>query len=349
MRFDITRAMDIPTGVRITIIAVLWLIVISLLHYGLNFQHGTRPVLRMGYMPVITNLACPLLDFASKSGTGLRFEALKFASFAEMGEALRNGGIQAAFIIAPLAVVLHQQGTGVKIVYIGNRHESTLVYRKDLNVRSFSDLAGKTIAVPMRYSGHNLAARQLGDKYGVTGSDLNIVEMNPPDMASALVVGSLDAYFVGEPFAAQTVKGGDSKVLHYVSEVWPGFICNLVLVTQSYIDKYPDRVRLLVQGAARSGFWAQEHPREAAKIAANYWNQPLALVEWTMTHPPKRFVFDRFVPKQEEIQYLADQMVRFDLLKSADIKGLIDDRFAKEANLEGITDLKSILHVPERK
>ena len=84
----------------------------------------------MGYMPVVTNLAAPLLDHASKDGTGLSFEALKFSSFSEMGESLRNGHIHAAFIIAPLSIVLHQQDAGVKLVYIGNRHESTLVYRR---------------------------------------------------------------------------------------------------------------------------------------------------------------------------------------------------------------------------
>ena len=61
-----------------------------------------------------------------------------------MGEALRNDHIQAAFIIAPLSIVLHQQGAGVKLIYIGNRHESTLVYRKDLTCNSFADLAGKS-------------------------------------------------------------------------------------------------------------------------------------------------------------------------------------------------------------
>ncbi|MFH1117311.1 MAG: ABC transporter substrate-binding protein [Pseudomonadota bacterium] len=346
MRFRIGRVLNIPTGWRIAVMAAAWLIFVSALHYGLNFEHETRPVLRMGYMPVITNLACPILDHVSKSGAGLRFEALKFASFAEMGESLRNGSIQAAFIIAPLAVVLHRQGAGVRIVYIGNRHESTLVYRKDLDVKSFADLAGKTIAVPMRFSGHNLAVRQLAEQYGVTGADLKIVEMNPPDMASALGVGALDAYFVGEPFAARTVKSGDSKVLHYVEKSWPGFICNLVLVTEAYIMKHPDRVQLLVQGAARAGLWARDHPKQAAKIAAKYWNQPLDLVEFTMTHPPGRFVFDRFVPKQDEIKYLADQMVRFKLLENADTKGLVDDRFAKNVNLEGITDIGSILRAP---
>lgn len=333
---------NISTGWIISIVAIVWLAIITVLHFTLNYEHGDRPVVRMGYMPVITNLACPLLDYASQDTGPVRFEALKFSSFAEMGESLRSGQIQAAFIIAPLAVVLHQQGAGVKIVYIGNRHESTLVYRKDLKVDGFADLAGKSIAVPMRYSGHNLSARQLGEQYGLTGSNLNIVEMNPPDMASALATGALDAYFVGEPFAAQTIKSGDAKVLYYVREVWPNFICNLVLVKDDYIAKYPDRVEMLVHGAARSGMWAKEHPKEAAKIAAKYWNQPVNLVEFALEHPPDRIQYDQFMPKEEEIRYLAEQMARFKLIESTDIDGLVDDSFAKNVDLSGITDVKSI-------
>lgn len=325
--------------------ALAWLALISWAHFELNSEKTTRPVLRMGYMPVITNLAAPLLDHASKEGTGIRFEAIKFASFAEMGEALRNDHIQAAFIIAPLSIVLHQQGAHVKIVYIGNRHESTLVYRKDLPVTSFADLSGRSIAVPLRYSGHNLATRQLAEKFGVTGNNLRIVEMNPPDMPSALATGSLDAYFVGEPFAAKTSMSGESKVLYYVEQFWPGFICNLMIVRQDYIEKYPDRVTLLVQGAARSGLWARNNEKAAARIAATYWNQPLELVEYTLHYPPNRIVFDRFIPVVEEIQYLADQMVKFKLIESNDIQGLVDDRFAKDALVDGVTDFESILHV----
>lgn len=339
------RAQAAPTAWLVILVCLAWFALISFLHWELNFHTSDRPVLRMGYMPVITNLACPLLDYASKDGDGLRFEALKFSSFAEMGEALRNGGIQAAFIIAPLSVVLYQQGVDIRIVYIGNRHESTLVYRKDLKVDSFSDLAGKSLAVPMRYSGHNIAARQLAVKHGVTDSSLNIVEMNPPDMASALATGALDAYFVGEPFAAQTTKTGESKVLNYVSEVWPGFICNLVIVRKDYIEKHEQRVELLVQGAARSGFWAKERPELAAKIASKYWNQPEDLVEHALTHPPGRIVYDRYAPKDEEIRDLAVQMKRFDLIKDANVAGLVDDSFAKDVNLEGITDdARSILY-----
>lgn len=66
---------------RILLIFTAWLIFISFAHYRLNFDHGSKKIVYMGYMPVITNLAAPLLDYASKEREDIRFKALKFASF----------------------------------------------------------------------------------------------------------------------------------------------------------------------------------------------------------------------------------------------------------------------------
>jgi NitT/TauT family transport system substrate-binding protein len=328
---------------RIALITIAWLIFISVFHYLLNTDSEKRTIIKMGYMPVITNLAAPLLDAASaESQSSVRFKAIKFASFAEMAEALRNSEIQAAFIIAPLSIVLNQQGEDVRIVYIGNRHESTFVVRKDLNVKRIEDLTGRTVAVPMRFSAHNLATLKLIDEAGLNGS-IRVVEMNPPDMASALAAGSLDGYFVGEPFAAQTLKPGLSHLFFYVEQQWPGFICNLLLVKQSFINQSPQTVQLLVQGAARSGLWAKENLPQAAQIASRYWGQPLPVVEYALNTPANRIEFDRFTPRQEEIQQLADLMKRFGLSQKRTIDGLVDDRFARRADLKGINGLGSIL------
>jgi NitT/TauT family transport system substrate-binding protein len=66
------------------------------------------------------------------------------------------------------------------------------------------------------------------------------------------------------------------------------------------------------------------------------------LVEFALQRPENRIVFDRFIPKEEELQFLANQMVRFNLLKQDHISGLIEDRFARSAILDGISDFKSI-------
>jgi NitT/TauT family transport system substrate-binding protein len=328
---------------RIFVLMAGWFVLIGALHFGLNTDRDKRKIVNMGYMPVITNLAAPLLDAASiREDSVIRFRAMKFSSFAEMAEALRSDQIQAAFIIAPLSIVLHQQGEDVRVVYIGNRHESTFVTRKDLAIKDLADLDGRTVAVPMRYSGHNLALLKMINEAGLRDR-VRIVEMNPPDMAAALASGSLDAYFVGEPFAAQTLKHGASNLLTYVEEVWPDFICNLMLVKKRLIEKEPETVQALVQGAVRSGQWAKHNIPQAAQIAARYWGQPLGLVEYAMSTPSNRIKFDKFTPRHEEMQHMADMMKDFGLIKDNVIAGLVEDRFAREANLDGISDLDSIL------
>jgi len=335
------------TSWKIGLIALSWLVFISGLHYWLNVERGERKTIRIGHMPVIANLAAPLLDYATREGKGVRFQAMKFASFAELGEALRNKQVDVACMIAPLSIVLRQQGADVKLVCIGNRHESTLVVKKELNAKTVRDLAGKTLAVPMRFSGHNLSIQKLMEDNGMLGQ-INVVEMNPPDMAAGMASGALDAYYVGEPFAAKTVMSGHSTVLYYSEDVWKYFICNLMVIRNDFIQNDPEGVKLLVQGAARSGLWAQKNIREAAKIAAQHWNQPPELVEYAMNTPPSRLVYDHFTPEQEEMQYMADLMVRYGLIKSNDITGLVEDKFAKEADLSKITDFKSILNLPQK-
>ena len=331
---------------KIVFILICWLVFISFAHYRLNFDHGSKKTIYMGYMPVISNLAAPLLDYASKDREDIRFKALKFSSFSEMGESLRNGKIDAAFIIAPLSIVLKQQGEDIKVVYIGNRHESTLVTRRGAKIRSLSDLAGNKIAVPSRFSGHNITLRNLIKKQGLEGQ-INIVEMNPPDMAAALSTGVLDAYFVGEPFAARSLVEGESDVLYYVEQVAEHFICNLMIVRSDFIKKDPEAVQMLVNAAARSGFWAKNHPDKSIEIASKYWNQPADLVRYALTTPANRIIFDLYTPKTTEMQAIANDMLNLGLIKNANIDGLVDDQFAKIVNFDSIThDISSIFTQP---
>ena len=334
---------QISTIWKVAVVLIAWLVFISVLNNAVNSEDEGRRVITMGYMPVITNLAAPILDFASKESDGVWFKALKFASFAEMAEALRNGQIDMAFMIAPLSIVLQQQGEDVKVVYIGNRHESTLVTRKELGVERLEDLIGKTIAVPMRYSGHNISILGLLESKGLNGR-IKVVEMNPPDMAAALASGSLDAYYVGEPFAAQTLKSGDASRLFYVEDVWDNFVCNLVVVRQDMIEKEPGIVEQMVHGAARSGLWAQKNPKLAAELASKYWNQPVELVEYALTTPDDRIIYNHYIPKAEEMQDMANRMEKLNLLESNDITGLIDDSFARSARVDDVTTLESVLH-----
>lgn len=337
------RFPHIPALYRTLLVAVLWLAVISALHYRLNGEPEHPDKVCMGYMPVIANLAAPLADAASREG-GLRLEAVKFGSFADIAEAFKSGGIQAAFIIAPLAVALYEQGVPLKVVYIGNRNESTLAVRKDLACQSLADLAGKTIAVPIRYSGHHLAIRRGLRELGLDPGAVKIVEVPPPEMPSALASGGVDGIFVGEPFATAAIAGGAARKLLFAEELWPRFICNLLIVSDDLVLSHPERVEALVGAAARSGLWAEKHLDEAIGTVGPYWGQKPEVIRRAFESPPGRVRFDLFIPKAEEMEEIAREMQLAGMISRVpDVKGLVDDRFARAVRIDPVSSLKEIL------
>ena len=316
------------TGLRIGVIAFSWLLLVTVSHMLLNKECGFRNRVIMGYMPVVSNLAAPLVDFATK-GEDLYFEAMKFSSFSEMGEAFRSGHIQAAFIIAPLALMLFDQGVPLKIVYIGNRHESTMVVRASAKCDAASDLIGKTIAVPLRYSGHYLALKRYLREHGLMPSDVRIIEVPPPEMPVALAASEIDGYFVGEPFASKALETGIGKRFLDVESIWPGFICNVLIVRQELIQAHPEWVKKLVETAIMSGLWAQDHVEEAIGILSSYWGQEPQLLQYTFSNPPNRFRFDLYTPKAEELDEIIHGMRVEGFVKDKlDGQALVEDRFA---------------------
>ncbi|HOV85546.1 MAG TPA: ABC transporter substrate-binding protein [Syntrophobacteraceae bacterium] len=319
------------------ILALLWLGVISLLHASVNREKTASQKVRMGYMPVISNLAAPLVD-AATAGSPVHFEALKFGSFAEIAEAFRSGHIQAAFIIAPLAVALSSQGVPLKIVYIGNRHESTLVVRKDESAASLAEMSGKTLAVPIRYSGHLLAVKRYLRHHGMDPRAVRILEIPPPDMPSALVTGDIHGYFVGEPFASRSIQSGVGRRLLDAEEIWPGFVCNVLIVRDELIRSHPERVGDLVKGCVRSGIRVRENFEETLGILSRYWGQDPQFVRYVFENPPNRFRYDLCVPVRSEIEELVREMETEGLISaSSEVGDFLEDRYARAA-VEGLRE-----------
>jgi NitT/TauT family transport system substrate-binding protein len=322
--------LSIPTtsGVRICLTAGCWLVFISLLHLYLDWEGGARNVVRMGYMPVVTNLAAPVIDYETK-GDKLRFEAVKFSSFSDMAQAFRSGAIQAAFIIAPLAIRLFEQGVPLKIVYIGNRNESTMVMRRGLRMESPLDLEGKTIAVPIRYSGQDRALRRYLRQNHLDASSVKIVEVPPPDMPAALASSQIDGYFVGEPFGSEAIVNRIGNRFLDVESIWPKFICNVLIVRTQFIRSRPQWVQTLVGMAAASGIWASTHLQKAVGILSTYWGMVPQVIQYSFLHPPGRFRFDLYVPVASELNEIAREMRSDDLMRAnVDVGAMVDDRFA---------------------
>lgn len=325
--------------------AVAWIAAVTVLHGGLNLgwfdkrQSGAdkRAKFRVGFLPVTCHLTCPVTDFINKETSGGEsfFDPIRFHAWPELKEAYLSGYTPATFILAPMAIALREQGVPIRIVYLGHREGGDVMVHKDSGIFRTEDLKGKTVAVPGRYANHRLILYRELKRVGMKLSDVNIVEMPPPDMPAALYSKSVDAVTSGEPFMGQTELDGYGRALYRVGEVWPGFISCVLAVSEDAIKHRRPEIQRLVEGIAKSGKWldsGMDNRMAAAQfVSTQYYNQHPRLLEFVLSKPPGRVKYSKLKPQRanfEEIETLAREAgilqgtVRFE--------DYVDDSFAPD-------------------
>ena len=163
---------------------------------------------------------------------------------------------------------------------------------------------------------------------GMKPDDLTFVDMPPPDMPSALAAGSIDAYFIGEPFAAKAELDGTGRVLYYAKDIWPHFVSCVLVVRDELIVEHPEIVRDLVRGIAESGEWIERHRLDAARIAAPYYRQDQKLLEFVLTQPPDRVSYRQLTPTDEDLHAIMHYAIKAGILhREIDLGNIVDRRF----------------------
>jgi NitT/TauT family transport system substrate-binding protein len=323
-----------------------WLVLISTLHGYLNvnwpallndYQPLAKRKIIVAYIPVTCQLTCPVTDYISKySQNGEIFLPRMFQGFPEIKEALISNKVQAAFIVAPLAIALKAQGVPIKVVYLGHRYGSAVVVRKNGPVKTFADLRGRTVAIPSRFSDERLLLFRAMKVWGMKPGDIKMVEMAPPDVSGALAAGAIDAFSMGEPFPSQAEMSGFGRVLFQAREYWPDYMSCILVVRQDLIDRRPDVVQELVDGIARSGLWLDQgkpYREDAADFVGRfYYNQKPALLRWALTKPMDRVVYSPLAPRKRDFDFVRDMMIETGVLdRKIEFSEYADTRFSDGA------------------
>lgn len=257
-----------------------------------------------------------------------------FQGFPEIKEALISNKMQAAFMVAPMAIALRAQGVPVKIVYLGHRYGSAVVVRKDGPIKTFPDMKGRLIAIPSRFSDERLIVFRALKHFNMKPSDLKMVEMAPPDVAGALAASAIDAFSMGEPYPSQAEMGGFGRVLFHAREFWPDYISCVLVVRQDMIDNRRDAVQTLVDGIARSGLWLEKgrpYRENAAEFVGRYYfNQNPALLRWALTNPQDRVMYTPLSPRKPDFDLIRDLMIETGVLdRKIEFDEYVDTSFAE--------------------
>lgn len=292
---------------------------------------ANKPVVKIGHLPITDHLT--IIAHGQYEYKNLILEPVKFSGWPELSEALRSGAIQGAFALTPIGLTLRQKGAAIKAVQAGHRNGSILTIKNSPEITKVADLRGKTIAIPSRFSTHNVLIHKLLNDNGINpDKDVRLIDMAPPEMVNALATGRIDAFIVAEPFGAQAEVQKVGKVLVYSKDIWKNHICCALNVQEALIQQHPEAVEELVGNFVKTANFIEANPREAAKLSTRYLGQKPEVIQFVLENPKDRVSYENLTPTAQELAATQDYLIQFGITRErVDIASYLDDRFVKKA------------------
>ena len=236
-----------------------------------------------------------------EKATGYKVTYRKLGSGADVIRALASGSVQLGEAgSSPIAAGL-SQGVDISLFWIlDNINDAeALVARDGSNVTSVAGLKGKKIGVPFVSTSHfhTLVALQNA---GVNPSDVQIVNLRPPEVAAAWARGDIDATYIWDPVLAKVKKNG--KVLITSGQVaqetgkatFDGFVVDRKFATQN-ADFVAGLVKVLAATDANyrdhTSAWSASSPQVEAvakESGANAQEVPASLALYAFPTPAQQ-------------------------------------------------------------
>lgn len=212
-----------------------------------------KDVIRIAYLPITH--ALPLIEAAKDKEVNI--ELVKYGSWPELLDALNTGRVDGASVLIELAMKSKENGIGLTAVALGHRDGNIVVVSN--GIHRAEDLRGKSFAIPHRSSSHYILLRDLLLKNHLKLSDVNIVELAPSEMPSALASNRISGYCVAEPFGSIGVASGKGHVLYQSNQLWKNSICCGLVLNDDFIKTYQALAERFVQVYEKAGKRLKDH------------------------------------------------------------------------------------------
>lgn len=290
-----------------------------------------------------------VLDYAFYSPTSL---VLKEFGWAE--EAFKEEGIKVEFVLSQgsnkaleflnsgsadfsssagaAALMAKAKGAPIESVYIYSQPEWTaLVANKDSKINSVSDLKGKKVAATIGTDPYIFLLRAL-DEEGLSPSDVEIINLQHGDGASALSSGQVDAWSGLDPHMARVELETDAKLFYRNTDFNTYGTLN---VRSEFAEKYPEYVEKVIEAYEKARKWVLENPEETAEILAKSANIDIEVANKQLN---ERNDFSNPVPGEAQIEALteagkvlqAQEIIEKDVELDKIVQELINPKFAEK-------------------
>jgi NitT/TauT family transport system substrate-binding protein len=293
-----------------------------------------KETLRVGYLPIMDHLILPVshaLD--NPQYQHLDVQPRLFKKWTELAGALKANKIDAAFVLAPLAMKMFQNGLDIKTILLAHRDGSAITVTKNSSIQNAADLKGKRIAIPGHKSTHVALLDSYLKKSGLSLENVTLKSIAPPNMQKAMELGFIDGFIVAEPFGSKAVKQNVGNLLVLSREILPNHIDCIVVINNTFLTTYSEAVKEWIASLIKASQWI-EHDRvtsQAHSVAnlvsgGHYFSHTNELIINALTEPLEKISFTNLKPDIKDFEVILNIGKEAGIIDHIDLTHFIDDR-----------------------
>lgn len=149
------------------------------------------------------------------------------------------------------------------------------------------------------------------ERAGLSEKDVQVVEMSPPEMPSALAVGQIAGYSVAEPFGSLALEMGKGKIFEDPDHLWHDNICCALVFNGQFVDEHHDLAKAFTKAYLDAGKYLDEHPEAQKEISLKYMKFKDPVIERSL----KVIGFGDLALTEDRYNALVHHMTHIDLIK----------------------------------
>ncbi|MBS0910823.1 taurine ABC transporter substrate-binding protein [Tatumella sp. JGM118] len=224
----------------------------------------------IGYQTGVDPSKVPQAAGTYQKEIGQPLEWRRFDSGPGVVAALVSGAIQIGDLGSSPFAAAASRGAPIVAFLVADQIQSSeaLVVRNGSGIRSFADLKGKTIATPFVSTSHFSLLGAL-QHWGLSEKQVNIVNLQPLEIAAAWKRGDIDGAFVWSPALSEIEKTGTvltdaaqvGKWGHPTFEVW--------VARKDFAEKHPEVLKKFAAVSLASFDDYRQHPEKWNAGSAN--------------------------------------------------------------------------------
>jgi len=307
-----------------------------------------KTLLRVAHLQITDHLLLGLAMDKIKKGSvkpnNFDLETKLMGSWNPLAEALENNEVDAAFMLAPIAMDLFSHGVPLKTVLLAHRGGSIMV-RNDTGAfqEPFEDFfRKKSFLLPHKLSIHHMLSHVFFKGIGLKGSlekgddiDVNFEVAAPVSMPDFLQENKqMAGFMVAEPIGSKAIKMGCARKQFMSGEIWPAHPCCVVVMSQAFLASCPESSREFIRLLVESGQEISQNIPHAAQVGVQFLDPDgklglkKPLLEKVLTEP-HGIRWDNLYPNSEEFEIIREYMHReLGVLQPVNYDEFIDCRFA---------------------